>query len=302
MAAGYAAAQRDISPGTATSATLGSLWGVWCGVAGAILADLDDKDVWGAIALTGNAGLAAGAFIGSRVPLSRPRARVVNVGGLLGTVGGGGLALIADVWDEKAAVGLMLAGSAGLRLGPAFSRLPCMKSSTIRQRFVDYFVARGHAERPSSPLVPANDPTLLFTNAGMVQFKEVFLGLEVPRYRRAATAQKCVRAGGKHNDLEEVGRTARHHTFFEMLGNFSFGDYFKAEAIEYAWGFLTDELPSYGATGRGSREAAYSGWATGITSGRWPTPGLADPARRFTTISDWRPRPARKSRNPTLSG
>ncbi|MCE2397840.1 MAG: alanine--tRNA ligase [Gemmatimonadetes bacterium] len=117
-----------------------------------------------------------------------------------------------------------------------------MKSSAIRQRFVDYFVARGHAERPSSPLVPANDPTLLFTNAGMVQFKEVFLGLEVPRYRRAATAQKCVRAGGKHNDLEEVGRTARHHTFFEMLGNFSFGDYFKAEAIEYAWGFLTDEM------------------------------------------------------------
>ena len=117
-----------------------------------------------------------------------------------------------------------------------------MKSSAIRRRFVDYFVARGHAERPSSPLVPANDPTLLFTNAGMVQFKEVFLGLEVPRYRRAATAQKCVRAGGKHNDLEEVGRTARHHTFFEMLGNFSFGDYFKAEAIEYAWGFLTDEV------------------------------------------------------------
>ena len=117
-----------------------------------------------------------------------------------------------------------------------------MKSSEIRQRFVDYFVARGHAERPSSPLVPANDPTLLFTNAGMVQFKEVFLGLEVPRHRRAATAQKCVRAGGKHNDLEEVGRTARHHTFFEMLGNFSFGDYFKREAIGYAWGFLIDEM------------------------------------------------------------
>ena len=117
-----------------------------------------------------------------------------------------------------------------------------MKSSEIRRRFVDYFVARGHLERPSSSLVPANDPTLLFANAGMVQFKEVFLGLEVPRYRRAATAQKCVRAGGKHNDLEEVGRTARHHTFFEMLGNFSFGDYFKAEAIEYAWGFLTDEM------------------------------------------------------------
>ncbi len=115
-----------------------------------------------------------------------------------------------------------------------------MTSSTaLRQAFLDYFGARGHEVVPSSPLVPANDPTLLFTNAGMVQFKEVFLGLEQRSYTRAASSQRCVRAGGKHNDLENVGYTARHHTFFEMLGNFSFGDYFKQAAIEYAWEFLT---------------------------------------------------------------
>jgi len=111
----------------------------------------------------------------------------------------------------------------------------------IRQRFLDFFAARGHRVVRSSSLVPANDPTLLFTNAGMNQFKDVFLGLEKRDYARAATAQKCVRAGGKHNDLENVGYTRRHHTFFEMLGNFSFGDYFKADAIEFAWDLITKD-------------------------------------------------------------
>ncbi|MHB1142305.1 MAG: alanine--tRNA ligase [Sulfuricaulis sp.] len=117
-----------------------------------------------------------------------------------------------------------------------------MKSSEIRQRFLDFFKRHGHTIVPSSPLVPANDPTLLFTNAGMVQFKEVFLGHEKRPYVRAVSSQRCVRAGGKHNDLENVGYTSRHHTFFEMLGNFSFGDYFKREGIKYAWEFLTQEL------------------------------------------------------------
>jgi alanyl-tRNA synthetase len=114
-----------------------------------------------------------------------------------------------------------------------------MKSSEIRNQFLDYFKSKGHAIVASSPLVPGNDPTLLFTNSGMVQFKEVFLGQEQRNYARATTAQRCVRAGGKHNDLENVGYTARHHTFFEMLGNFSFGDYFKREAIHFAWELLT---------------------------------------------------------------
>ncbi len=116
-----------------------------------------------------------------------------------------------------------------------------MKSSAeIRQGFLDYFNERGHEIVASSPLVPGNDPTLLFTNAGMVQFKDVFLGQDKRSYSRATTSQRCVRAGGKHNDLENVGYTARHHTFFEMLGNFSFGDYFKRDAIKYAWEYLTE--------------------------------------------------------------
>ena len=117
-----------------------------------------------------------------------------------------------------------------------------MKSNDLRRTFLEYFRDRGHEVVPSSPLVPGNDPTLLFTNAGMVQFKDVFLGADRRSYARATTSQRCVRAGGKHNDLENIGYTARHHTFFEMLGNFSFGDYFKRDAIHYCWEFLTGVL------------------------------------------------------------
>ena len=117
-----------------------------------------------------------------------------------------------------------------------------MKTNEIRELFIRYFEDNGHQAVESSPLVPGNDPTLIFTNAGMVQFKDVFLGNDDRAYSRAVSSQRCLRAGGKHNDLENVGYTTRHHTFFEMLGNFSFGDYFKEEAIHLAWNFITEEL------------------------------------------------------------
>src|ERR1700720_2913935 len=117
-----------------------------------------------------------------------------------------------------------------------------MNSNEIRRRFLKFFQDRGHTVVKSSSLIPAQDPTLLFANAGMNQFKDVFLGIEKRNYTRAVSIQKCVRAGGKHNDLENVGFTKRHLTFFEMMGNFSFGDYFKKEAIQFAWDFLTKEM------------------------------------------------------------
>ena len=115
-----------------------------------------------------------------------------------------------------------------------------MKSSEVRRAFLSFFEKNHHKVVHSSSLVPQNDPTLMFANSGMVQFKNVFTGKENRNYKRAVTSQKCVRAGGKHNDLENVGYTTRHHTFFEMLGNFSFGDYFKDYAIEFAWKLLTE--------------------------------------------------------------
>src|SRR6478672_6196955 len=115
-----------------------------------------------------------------------------------------------------------------------------LSGSQIRRKFLDFFVQHGHKEVHSASLVPVNDPTLLFANAGMNQFKDVFLGVEKRDYKRACSSQKVVRAGGKHNDLDEVGRTSRHHTFFEMLGNFSFGDYFKEGAIQLAWDLMVN--------------------------------------------------------------
>ncbi len=155
-----------------------------------------------------------------------------------------------------------------------------MKSAELRQKFLDFFASKGHEIVASSSLVPGNDPTLLFTNAGMVQFKDVFLGLDPRPYSRATTSQRCVRAGGKHNDLENVGYTARHHTFFEMLGNFSFGDYFKEHAIEYAWEFLTGilQLPAskLWVTVYAEDDEAYNIW----------TQKIGIPLDRITRIGD----------------
>lgn len=189
-----------------------------------------------------------------------------------------------------------------------------MSKSTaeIRQAFLDFFHSKGHQVVASSSLVPNNDPTLLFTNAGMNQFKDVFLGLDKRNYSRATTSQRCVRAGGKHNDLENVGYTARHHTFFEMLGNFSFGDYFKHDAIQYAWELLTGEnwfaLPKerLWVTVYETDDEAFEIWEKEVgipreriirigdnkgaayaptTSGRWVTPVLAVRAPKFSTIT-----------------
>ena len=186
-----------------------------------------------------------------------------------------------------------------------------MKAAEIREKFLEFFESKGHTIVRSSSLVPGNDPTLMFTNSGMVQFKDVFLGTDRRPYTRATTAQNCVRAGGKHNDLENVGYTARHHTFFEMLGNFSFGDYFKHDAIKYAWELLTTvyQLPKekLWVTVYQEDDEAYDIWAKEIgvpaermhpdrrqqgvratrrtTSGRWATPARAAHAPRSSMIT-----------------
>ncbi len=180
-----------------------------------------------------------------------------------------------------------------------------MLSDQVRRQFLDYFKSKAHTEVPSSSLVPTNDPTLLFSNAGMNQFKDVFTGQEKLGYVRATSSQKCVRAGGKHNDLDNVGRTARHHTFFEMLGNFSFGDYFKQDAIGFAWELLTKVYgiarkagsvftvattptttrATSGRRSRASATTASSSSATRTTSGRWATPARAARAARSTITS-----------------
>ncbi len=168
-----------------------------------------------------------------------------------------------------------------------------MNTKEIRKKFIDFFVSKGHAHVPSSSLVPANDPTLLFTNAGMNQFKDVFLGNEKRPYHRAVTAQKCVRAGGKHNDLENVGYTARHHTFFEMLGNFSFGDYFKRDAIRFAWDLLTKDygLPAdkLWTTVYETDDEAYDIWTKeiGVPEGRCIRIGDTPGGRRYESDNFW---------------
>jgi hypothetical protein len=193
-------------------------------------------------------------------------------------------------------------------------KVPMSGVNEIRSAFLDYFAKNGHEKVASSPLVPRNDPTLMFTNAGMVQFKNVFTGLEPRPYSRATTSQKCVRAGGKHNDLDNVGYTARHHTFFEMLGNFSFGDYFKENAIEFAWNLLTKEFAlakeKLLVTVYHDDEEAASLWKriAGLSddriSGRWARPAPAAPARKSSTTTaptSGAARPAARTRTATAS-
>lgn len=177
-----------------------------------------------------------------------------------------------------------------------------LTANEIRHRFLEYFKKHGHTEVASSSLIPRDDPSLLFTNAGMVQFKKIFCGQEKRDYVRATTSQKCLRVGGKHNDLDNVGRTARHHTFFEMLGNFSFGDYFKEDAIRFAWTFITEDLKlpkdrlyitvykdddeafELWQKVAASRPSASSASAKRTTSGAWAIPAPADPVRKSTSI------------------
>ena len=168
-----------------------------------------------------------------------------------------------------------------------------MKTAVIREKFLDFFARNGHQKVASSSLVPADDPTLLFTNAGMNQFKDVFLGIDKRNYSRATSSQRCVRAGGKHNDLETVGYTARHHTFFEMLGNFSFGDYFKEEAIGYAWEFLTEvvKLPKEKllVTVYQTDDEAFDLWANkiGVPKDRIIRIGDKSPDKKFESDNFW---------------
>src|ERR1700758_5136281 len=166
-------------------------------------------------------------------------------------------------------------------------------ANDIRRTFLDFFAKHGHEVVSSSPLVPRNDPTLMFTNAGMVQFKNVFTGKETRAIPRATTSQKCVRAGGKHNDLDNVGYTARHHTFFEMLGNFSFGDYFKRDAIKYAWELLTVEygLPKekLWTTASETDDEAYDIWTNviGVPKDRCIRIGDKPGGRKYESDNFW---------------
>src|SRR5215470_5051759 len=166
-----------------------------------------------------------------------------------------------------------------------------MKSAEIRERFLRFFEENGHTIVRASSLVPANDPTLLFVNSGMVQFKDVFTGREKRSYSRATTAQKSLRAGGKHNDLENVGYTARHHTFFEMLGNFSFGDYFKKDAIQFAWELLTKvyKLPAdkLWATVYHTDDEAYEHWTKLIGLPPARVVRIGDKGQKYQSDNFW---------------